>query len=97
MYNEDDRRILTLSDNSTLFMTLPITFPLQGILHTSARLYSDGLINFPDQATVTPLPSRCLGNQNLSVQTIFGWWADLDPGAPEARVSSFLVSSGKFV
>jgi hypothetical protein len=92
-----DRTLHRLFDNSNIALSLPFTFTLRGIDHTAARIYSDGFLRFPDATTGDNLPNRCLPNLAEPGQAIYGWWADLDPGAPGAQVSSFQPSADRFV
>ena len=46
----------------------------------------------------TPLgENRCIPALAYPAQGVFGWWADLDPSAAGARVSSFVTSDGRVV
>ena len=95
--DEDEREIHNLTDNSNLFLSLPITYTLFNKEHVQARLYSDGYIVFPVEDTQTNLPNHCLPGEDWSDQIIYGWWTDLDPGAVGSSVFSFSPASDRFV
>ncbi|MCB0190269.1 MAG: S8 family serine peptidase, partial [Caldilineaceae bacterium] len=92
-----DRTSYQLIDNSNVALTLPFTFTLRSIDYTAARIYSDGFLRFPDATTGDSLPSHCLPNLTEPGQAIYGWWADLNPGAQGAQVSSFQPDDDRFV
>ena len=85
-----------LTDDSSLYVDLPFSFEMRGRSYTSARLYSDGLLAFPADDDVEG-PPRCLPNVEWPRQAVYGWWADLDPGAAGARVSSFQPDADRYV
>ena len=41
--------------------------------------------------------NRCVPRTGVPETGVYGWWADLDPGASGARVSTFRVGSDRFV
>jgi hypothetical protein len=86
-----------MTDNSSIGLTLPITFPLKGVPYTSARFYSDGFISFPGDYIGPVLPNQCLANADQPYQAIYGWWANLNPGASGGRVSTFQPAGDRFV
>ncbi len=85
-----------LTDDSSLYVNLPFAFEMRGRSYTSARLYSDGLLAFPADDDVEG-PPRCLPNVEWPRQAVYGWWADLNPGAAGARVSSFQPDADRYV
>jgi len=94
---QDDRVVHFLLDSSNILLTLPFTFTMRSQTYMDARLYSDGFLRFPDATTGNPLPSRCLPDLSAPAQAIYGWWANLDPSASGARVSSFQPAADRFV
>ena len=97
--NDAEREIHNLTDNSNLFLSLPITYSLQGKEHTKARLYSDGFVVFPNTDTPNSEPNHCLPGDDWSNQDqiIYGWWTELDPGAVDGSISSFSPAPDRFV
>jgi hypothetical protein len=89
----------TLGASGSATVGLPFLFPFAGpdgaaaLTYSSARIYADGFVTFPGSAMVpidNPGLNRCLPVIDLDqVHGVFGWWADLDAGAPGAKVSSF--------
>lgn len=92
-----DRLTLTLTDESSVVVGLPFTFTLQGGSYATARVNADGFISFPDTFFSASLPNQCLPNQSAPAQAVYGWWANLDPGAIGARVSVFQPASDRYV
>lgn len=95
--NPDERVVHRLLDNSNILLSLPFTFTMRSRDYVDARLYSDGFLRFPDATTGDPLPSRCLPNLSEPAQGIYGWWADLNPSASGAQISSFQPAADRFV
>ncbi len=95
--NLNDRVIHRLFDNSDILLSLPFTFTLRNRDYIDTRLYSDGFLRFPDETTGDSLPTHCLPNLTAPAQAIYGWWADLDPTASGARISSFQPAADRFV
>ncbi len=91
--------VYSLGASGSVTVPLPFAFPLAGptssaaLSYDRARIYADGFITFPgaEAATVTdPGLNRCLPLVDVDgVQGVFGWWADLDGGAPGATISTF--------
>lgn len=92
-----DRTVHGMTDNSNIGISLPFTFTLRNRSYTSARISSEGFVNFPDAAISATLPNRCMPNLTQPAQAIYGWWADLNPGASGARVSTFQPATDRFV
>lgn len=92
-----DRTTYGMTDNSNVGVSLPFTFTLRNKDYTSARIFSEGFISFPDTTGSESLPIRCLPNLAQPAQAIYGWWADLDPGQAGARVSTFQPAADRFV
>jgi len=95
--NLDSRTTYSLSDESDIDITLPITFTLRERDYTSARIFSNGYVDFGSTTTEDPITNRCLPNLGEPSDAIYGWWADLDPGALGAQISTFLTASNLFV
>lgn len=93
----EDRTTYGMTDNTNIGITLPFTFTLRHQAYTSARISSEGFITFPDANVSDSLPNRCLPNLLQPAQAIYGWWADLNPGSPGARVSTFQPATDRFV
>jgi hypothetical protein len=86
-----------LSDDSQIWVTLPITFPLRDQIYTGVRLYSDGFLSFSEAGSVVYSTNRCLPDTSWPHTAIYGWWADLDPGVSGARVSMFQPAHDRYV
>ena len=86
-----------MTDNSNVGISLPFTFTLRNKAYTSARISSEGFLSFPDVGVGESLPNRCMPNLAQPAQAIYGWWADLNPGAAGARVSTFQPATDRFV
>lgn len=92
--------VYSLGASGSVTVPLPFAFPVAGpaggaaLTYDSARIYADGFVTFPgaSAATVTsPGANRCLPLVDLDdIQGVFGWWADLDAGAPGAEISTFV-------
>lgn len=93
----EERTTYGMTDNANIGITLPFTFTLRNKAYTSARITSEGFISFPDASVSESLPNRCLPNLLQPAQAIYGWWADLNPGSPGARVSTFQPVADRFV
>ena len=94
---EDGRVSYTMTDASNIGVSLPFTFRVHGRAFTTLRIYSDGLITFPASAVVDNLPDRCLTNAVSPGMAVYGWWANLNPGAAGSRVSVFQPDDDRFV
>ena len=92
-----DRMTYSLSASGTTTVTLPFAVGLKGSSYTDLRLHADGYVSFPGNGPIAALGNRCLPNLLDPQQAIYGWWADLDPSAAGASVSSFTVGSDLFV
>ncbi|MEZ4673611.1 MAG: hypothetical protein R2932_05115 [Caldilineaceae bacterium] len=93
----NDRVVHGMANNSNIGIALPFPFTLRNREYEDARLYSDGFLRFPDTSVGNNLPNRCLPNLSEPAQAIYGWWADLDPSAQNARVSTFQPTVDRFV
>lgn len=93
----EDRTIHGMTDNANVGISLPFTFTLRHQAYTSARISSEGFITLPDVTVSDSLPNHCLPNLLQPAQAIYGWWADLNPGSPGARVSTFQPAADRFV
>ncbi|MCC6168864.1 MAG: S8 family serine peptidase [Caldilineaceae bacterium] len=89
-----------LTGSASTGITLPFTLEARGQTLTEARLFADGFIAFPaslPDPNRSLLPNRCLANQLWPQAAIYGWWADLEPGAVGSRVSTFQPDPDRFV
>jgi len=94
---ESDRTAIGMADESDVNVTLPFTFTLRNQGYTDARLYANGFVSFPGSDGASALPNQCMPNLTTPQQAIYGWWANLDPSAVGARVSTFQPASDRFV
>ncbi len=92
-----DRTTHGMTDNSDIGIGLPFTFTLRHKSYLSAHISSEGFVSFPDTNLSSSLPNQCMPNLAQPAQAIYGWWADLNPGAAGARVSTFSVATDRFV
>ncbi len=92
-----NRVIHGMADNSDIDITLPFTFTLRHKAYTSARISSEGFVSFPNTSLSGALPNQCMPNLAQPAQAIYGWWADLNPEAVGARVSTFPAATDRFV
>lgn len=88
---------LYLTDNSSAGIMLPFTVTAGGVNYADARVYSDGVVALPASARIERANNECLPIVTSSGPTVFGWWADLNPGASDARVSTFQPRPDRFV
>ncbi len=95
----NDRTGYGMTDISSLPITFPptFTFPLGGQSFGELRLHSDGYVTFASVALTNTLPNTCLPRTTAPDQAVFGWWANLDPGAVGASVSTFPLGDDRFV
>jgi hypothetical protein len=93
----EDRTTHGMTDSSSLGISLPFTFTLRNKAYASARISSEGFVSFPDAGVSESLPNRCMPNLLQPAQAIYGWWANLNPGASGARVSTFQPAADRFV
>ena len=91
-----DRTTYGVGDDSDVGVTLPLTFTLRGKAYTDMRIFADGYVAFPGTSAGTALPTTCMPNLGEPNDAIYGWWADLDPGAAGAQISTF-SSADRFV
>ncbi len=95
--NVTDRKTYNMADSSEVSVTLPTAFTLRGKAYTDATIFSDGYVIFPGANSGTPGVNVCLPQVDQIQGAIYGWWADLNPGAPGARISTFPVGTDHFV
>lgn len=95
--DEEERQLVTLTDESSQPLTLPFAFPLQGNSYLDLQINANGFIYFSANEIDPSLPNRCMPNRQQPGQAIYGWWADLNPGATGARVSHFQPASDRYV
>ncbi|MBW7884022.1 MAG: S8 family serine peptidase, partial [Caldilineaceae bacterium] len=95
-----------LGENGTATVQLPFAFPATGpelsatYEYTEAVIYADGFLQFPGPISTIvsdPADNGCLPTANGLDQGILGWWADLNPGASGAEVSTFPAAPDRFV
>jgi subtilisin family serine protease len=93
----EDRTVYDM-DSGSAVASVPsgFAFPLRGRLHGSLRIYADGLVVFPLDKTAPALPNNCMPSDRVPQEAVYGWWADLNPGAAGAQVSTFALD-GRFV
>jgi len=91
------RKVYYLTDNSSIGITLPLTITMGGVPYVDAQLHSDGYVTLPAAARITRPGNECLPLVAASGPVVFGWWADLNPGASSARVSTFQAGPDRFV
>ncbi|MCB0188758.1 MAG: hypothetical protein KDE31_31025, partial [Caldilineaceae bacterium] len=91
------RSVYQFGDDS-ITVSLPFTFTLFHPDDVAVRVYADGFLRFPANVTTDkPQDNYCLSNLIEPDQAIYGWWANLDPSALGARVSSFQPDADRFV
>jgi thermitase len=95
--DEEERQLVTLTDESSQPLTLPFAFPLQGNSYLDLQINANGFVHFPANEVEPSLPNRCMPNRQQPAQAIYGWWTDLDPGATGARVSHFQPATDRYV
>ncbi len=98
------RTSYSLTDTSAVTVVLPAGIMLGDTAYAAASIFSDGFVALGNSsAELKPIAltdtgsNLCIPSLAFPMQGVFGWWADLDPGAPDARVSSFTSSDGRFV
>lgn len=101
---EADRTTYALTDTGFVDRALPAGIKVGAKQYAAARIYADGFVavagsisELAPVASVTTGDNRCVPSLSYPAQGVFGWWADLDPGAFGARVSSFMAEDGRFV
>lgn len=90
------RTVYGLTDNSSVGISLPFSLTLRSRTYQTARLYSNGVVSLGEELPGVGLPNGCLINRTAPPHAIYGWWADLDPGAG-GTVSTFSAAADKFV
>ena len=95
--NINSRTTYSMSDESDVDITLPITFTLREQAYTSARIFSNGYLDFGNADAADHTTGSCLPNLGEPNDAVYGWWADLNPGAAGAQVSTFLTANNRFV
>ena len=101
---ENTRITYTLTDTGAVTLTLPAAIRIGAQQFAAARIHADGFVALGNSSAdlaplaTTPLgENRCIPALAYPAQGVFGWWADLDPSAAGARVSSFVTSDGRVV
>lgn len=101
--NPEDRAILTMTDESSATVTLPFPVTLGQATHNSLRVYSDGFVVLPQELPILPSPAfsqavnSCLPTVGHPENAVYGWWANLNPEATSAQISTFAVGADQFV
>jgi hypothetical protein len=98
--DQTGRTTFVLGDNDSILVPISPTFPLKGRLYSLVRLDANGFIDFPDaddDEIDANLPNSCLPTMDGPQQAVYGWWADLNPSAPSARLSMFQPDPGRLV
>lgn len=97
-----DRTLYAMDGLTYTLVSLPFPIKVDGEQFSDLRIYADGFVALPDAITNgAPVPSNlaknsCLPATAYPAQAVYGWWADLNPAAPGASVSTFAVN-GRFV
>ena len=101
-----NEQIYVLGESGLVEIGLPFPFPASGpfltppVTYARAVIAADGYLLFPEASVpLSPLSSQndCLPQLDQPLQTILGWWADLNAGAPGAEIATFQPSSDRFV
>ncbi|MEX1020201.1 MAG: S8 family serine peptidase [Litorilinea sp.] len=87
----DARTVYGLTDNSSGSVPLPFAVTVLGRTFTDFRLVSDGYISLPGGENEPGAVNTCLANLVRPSHVIAGWWGDLNPGAPQSRISTFIT------
>ncbi len=102
--DESARTSYALTDTSVVTVALPAGVKLGTETYSMARIYADGFVALAKTSAglaaspiLNPAANRCIPSLGYPAQGVFGWWADLDPGADGARVSSFATDDGRLV
>ena len=95
--NNAGKTNIDLSGNQSVAIGLPFGFPLGGQSYASARVHADGFMTFPSTDVETGVIRHCLPSTAWPNQAVYGWWADLEPGAALASISTFRTATGDFV
>ncbi len=93
----DDRMLIPSTDESRVAIDLPFAVTLQGQTYQDAVVHSNGFLSFGESSAVADNVNVCLPNRDAYGAAIYGWWADLDPSAPSAQISTFPVGDDRFV
>jgi hypothetical protein len=91
------RTVYGLTGDSATSVPLPFAVNFKGRTFTDFRLASNGYISFPAAETDPGSLNRCLSDLIRPSHVVAGWWGDLDPGAPQSQVSTFVTAAGEFV
>ncbi|CAN5483012.1 hypothetical protein BH10CHL1_BH10CHL1_24980 [soil metagenome] len=92
-----DRTTYNMADSSEVSVTLPTTITLRGKAYTDVNVFSDGYVTFPGGSSGVTATNVCLPQVDQVQRAIYGWWADLNPGALGAQISTFPVGTDHFV
>lgn len=95
--DEQGRTLIPLGDDGSVKETLPFTFTLQGLPYQEVQINANGFVSFGAGTLADSSTNKCLPNRDEIGAAIYGWWADLDPTANGARVSTFQPAANKFV
>jgi large repetitive protein len=76
---------------------LPFTFTLGDTPYTELAIHANGFVSFDDGLLSDTTQNVCLPNLDAVGSAIYGWWADLDPSAAGAQVSTFQPAADRFV
>jgi thermitase len=92
-----DRMVISPSNDNTVRQTLPFTFTLQSVPYHEVHVNANGFVSFGLEAPAMSTVNRCLPNRDEIGAAIYGWWADLNPAAAGARISTFQPAADRFV
>lgn len=95
--NADDRTLIPSTDESRVAITLPFAVELQRQTYEDAVVHSNGFLSFGEAPDVVDSTNHCLPNRDAYGAAIYGWWADLDPSASGAQISTFQSGNDRFV
>jgi subtilisin family serine protease len=95
--NVAGRTLITLTNDSEFFVTLPFTFTLGNQPYTGIKVNANGFVSFEESLLNDDSQNVCLPNNDAIGAAIYGWWTDLDPSAAGAQVSTFRPAADRFV
>jgi hypothetical protein len=90
------RTNFAIGDDSSIVVDLPFTMTVNGQAYTDLRVYADGFVVGPGNASLPHLPNHCLANQVWPPLAVYGWWSDLRLAADSA-LSVFQPDANRFV
>lgn len=91
------RTVLSPNLDDAVTVSLPFTFTLGNSNYVDVHVNADGFVAFDAADGAGGAQNRCLPNRYAPGAAIYGWWADLNPSASGARVSTFQSADDRFV